>query len=224
MKSLNSVWSYPELTDSLSFLVERVNIRLRRVIRGASLWARQRALIKHNKLIATASKQINVKSESHRLIVHTAPLTLTSPSRLFLNMSKKFKLRYIWLVILLLLMAGIAKFYHYNYVANTRGQARTINLDGLREFVCKGRLPVDYFAEDQCGKRSIWIDPDWGITAYYSIYGVESKEEAQAIADFMVAARKKAGQERIPMNLEVYSLPRSQGNRYNNHKIFDKDL
>jgi hypothetical protein len=140
-------------------------------------------------------------------------------------MNKRIKPLYFYFAILLLLIAGIAKFYHYNYIANTRGQARTLRLTGLEEFVCKD-LPKRTIAHDPdyCGKRSIWVDPDWGVTAYYSIYGVEAKEEAQAIADFMVAARKRDGQEHIPINLEVYSLPRSQGNRYSNHKIFDKDL
>ena len=141
-------------------------------------------------------------------------------------MENIFKQRYIWGAILLLLIAGIAKFYHYNYVANTFGQARTIRLEGLRGFVCKGHLPDDDFAIDHCGKRSIWMDPDWGITAYYSIFGVETKEEAQAIADFMVEARRKSKQEHIPMNLTVYSLSRSEeGNTaFFKSKIFDQDL
>jgi hypothetical protein len=46
------------------------------------------------------------------------------------------------------------------------------------------------------------------------------------IADFMVAARKRDGQEHIPMNLTVYSLSRSEeGNTlFFKSKIFDKDL
>lgn len=124
----------------------------------------------------------------------------------------------------LMLLGGAAKFYHYNYVEHIRGQARTLRLPGLRELVCKGQA---YTAGqvDQCGKRSIFRDPDWGITAYFTIYGVESREEAEAIAKFMVEARNQSGQEHIPMNVQVYSTPRSEGpSRPSQYKIFDKDL
>jgi hypothetical protein len=116
------------------------------------------------------------------------------------------------ILLLLLLLGGVVKFYHYNYVANTRGQARALRLPGLHEFVCKG-IPYKSVEIDQCGKRSIYKDPDWGITAYFTIYGVETHEEAVAIAKFMVQARKNNGQEHIPINLQVYSVPRSAGNR-----------
>lgn len=127
-------------------------------------------------------------------------------------------------MVVLLLLGGAVKFYHYNYVANTKGQARSLRLPGLREFVCKGEVDK-VTAIDQCGQRSIYKDPDWGITAYFTIHGVESKEEAEAIAKFMVAARKQSGQERIPMNVQVYSIPRSAGtSRPSKYKIFDQDL
>ncbi len=123
-----------------------------------------------------------------------------------------------------LLLGGAAKFYHYNYVANTRGQARTLRLPGLKELVCKGE-PYKSGEVDQCGKRAIYGDPDWGVTAYTIIYGIETREEAEAIAKFMVEARKQSSQEHIPMNLLVYSIPRSAGSSHpSKYKIFDQDL
>lgn len=127
-------------------------------------------------------------------------------------------------LIVLLLLVSAAKFLHYNYVANTRGQARALRLPGLHEFVCKGdlRKPAEV---DECGKRSIYKDPDWGVTAYFTIYGIETREEAEAIAKFMVEARKQSGQEHTPINLEVYSVPRSAGtSRPSRYKIFDQNL
>jgi hypothetical protein len=141
-------------------------------------------------------------------------------------MNKRIKPLYLCFAILLLLIAGIAKFYHYNYIANTRGQARTLRLPGLTEFVCKDlpRHPLGNL--DHCGRRSIYADDDWGVTAYTIIFGIETKEEAQAIADFMVEARKKSKQEHIPMNLTVYSLSRSEEGytAFYKSKIFDQDL
>lgn len=127
---------------------------------------------------------------------------------------------------LLLLLGGAIKFYHYNYVANTKGQARFLKDSGLKEFVCKG-TSYQSAQVDQCGKRSIYGDADWGITAYMTIYGVESREEAEAIAQFMVDARKKSHQENIPINLQVYSVPRSAAPRSpvdTKYIIFNKDL
>ncbi len=116
----------------------------------------------------------------------------------------------LWASLVILLVIGVAKFYHYNYVENTPGQSRRLLMPGLKKFVCKGEVfkPTGI---DHCGKRSIWSDNDWGITAYVTIYGVETKEEAVEIAQFMNATRKKNEQERIPINLKVYSLPRSAG-------------
>jgi hypothetical protein len=52
-----------------------------------------------------------------------------------------------------------------------------------------------------------------------------SHEEAEAIAQFMVEARKKNGQENIPINLQVFSVPRSAGSsRPSQYKIFDQNL
>lgn len=134
--------------------------------------------------------------------------------------------QFIWAVVALLVIGGAVKFYHYNYVANTLGQARTLRLTGLKDFLCKGE-PFQSTKVDHCGKRAIYMDPDWGITAYYTIYGVESREDAAAIAQFMVEARKKNNQENIPMNLQVYSLPRSGGGNgpvSSSFIIYDKDL
>ena len=128
-----------------------------------------------------------------------------------------------WGALVLVILAGAAKFYHYNYVANTPGQARQLKLTGLRDFVCQGEL-YKPSGPDHCGKRSLWRDSDWGITAYESVYGVETVEEAQAIADFMVDARRRDRQNHIPMELEVFKYPRSQANSYSNTKIFQKKL
>lgn len=124
-----------------------------------------------------------------------------------------------------LLIGGVAKFYHYNYVAHTE-HARNLKLPGLHELICKGEVHKEG-ATDQCGKRGVYGDADWGVTAYFTIYGIESREEAEAIAKFMVRARKKNGQENIPINLQVYSVPRSAGNRGpvdTKYIIFEKDL
>lgn len=132
------------------------------------------------------------------------------------------RMRWVLLIGLsLLTLAGIAKFYHYNYVANTLGQARLLKLTGLREFVCRGES-YKSTAVDQCGDRSIWGDADWGVTGYLTIYGVQSEREARAIADFMADARRNDQQTNIPMDLEVFKLPRSRANSYKNIKIFHK--
>jgi hypothetical protein len=96
-------------------------------------------------------------------------------------------------VVATVLALGAAKFYHYNYFANTPGQARTLKLEGLRELVCQ-RSEYSAVDVDQCGKRSIYGTADWGVTAYFTIYGVESVEEAKSIFDFMRSARKRSGQ------------------------------
>ena len=125
-------------------------------------------------------------------------------------------------LIIVLLVCG-AKFYHYNYIEHTRGEARTLKDDGLRELVCKG-VAYKSGEVDQCGRRAIYGDADWGVTAYLTIYGVETLDEAEAIAKFLVEARKRNRQERIPIKLEVYSTPRSAGARPSAKKIFDKSL
>ena len=127
------------------------------------------------------------------------------------------------LLLVVLVVVGLAKFYHYNYVANARGQARTLKLPGLQEFVCKGK-PYIPAGVDQCGGRSIYMDPDWGVTAYFTVYGIETKAEAEALATFMLDSRVKSKQEGIPINLVIYSVPRSAGVRPNDFKILDGDF
>ena len=125
-------------------------------------------------------------------------------------MTKRLKIFITIALMLLVLIAGIAKFYHYNYVANTVGQARQLRLPGFHEYFCK-EVPVNPGSINQCGKRSIFKDSDWGITAYFTLYGVDTQQEAEAIANFMVNARKRNKQEHIPMNVQIYSVPRSAG-------------
>lgn len=127
-------------------------------------------------------------------------------------------------IVLALLVIGVTKFYHYNYIENTIGQARQLSFSGFREMVCQG-VPIQKGKIDQCGKRSIYGDADWGVTAYFTIYGIETKEEAQAIANFMVQARKESHQENIPMDVQIYSVPRSFGSSNPRpYKIFDQSL
>jgi hypothetical protein len=127
-------------------------------------------------------------------------------------------------IVLALLVISVGKFYHYNYIANTLGQARQLNLLGLREMVCQG-VPIQQGKIDHCGKRSIYGDADWGVTAYFTIYGIETEEEAQAIAHFMVQARKESHQENIPMNVQIYSVPRSFGSANpRQYKILDQNF
>jgi len=120
-----------------------------------------------------------------------------------------------------LAVAGAAKFWHYNYIAHTEN-ARNLRLPGLIEFVCKG-VPYDT-TKEACGNRSVWGEADWGITSYLTVYGIESKAEAEAIAGFLIDRRRQSGQEQIPINLRAYSTPRAEGREPKNAKIFDKDL
>ncbi|MDH4396613.1 MAG: hypothetical protein QE278_13120 [Limnobacter sp.] len=117
---------------------------------------------------------------------------------------------------------GLAYFIVYNFIANTPGQARELDLPGLREKVC-GEHKYLKGEVDQCGKRSIFGDADWGITAYITIYGVETEKEAQEIYEFMKTARKQAKQEGIPIHLTIYTLPKSVHLEANkSSEIFDK--
>jgi hypothetical protein len=78
---------------------------------------------------------------------------------------------------------------------------------------------------DQCVDRAIYKDSDWGVTAYFTIYGIQSRAEAEAIAKFMIDARKKNGQEKIPINLQVFSVSRSSGpSSPSQYKILDRDF
>lgn len=127
---------------------------------------------------------------------------------------------------LIILIACVAKFYHHNYIANTSGQAKKLRLPGFNEYFCKG-LPVNPGAIDQCGKRSIFKDSDWGITAYFTLYGVDTRAEAEAITNFMVDARIRNKQNHIPMNVQIYSVPRSAGGFgpvSKQYLIFNKDF
>lgn len=141
-------------------------------------------------------------------------------------MTKRFKMLTATALMLVVLIACVAKFYHHNYIVNTFGQARQLRLPGFNEYFCKG-VPDSPGAIDHCGKRSIYADGDWGITAYFTLYGVDTNEEAQAIANFMVAARKRNGQEHIPMNVQIYSVPRSAGGYGpvdKKYRIFNQDF
>lgn len=129
----------------------------------------------------------------------------------------------LWIALVLLLCYG--KYYHYNYIENERGQARTLRIEGLRDFVCQG-LEYKKGGVDHCGRRSIYGDADWGVTAYFMIYGIGSKEEAQAIAEFMKQKRKEGGQEGIPVNVEMYSMSRSEEGDgfFRQSKIFEQSF
>ena len=43
-------------------------------------------------------------------------------------------------LIVILLISGLIKFYYYNYVANIKGQARTLSFPGLEELICKAEV------------------------------------------------------------------------------------
>jgi hypothetical protein len=130
---------------------------------------------------------------------------------------------YVFLTSGLLAASAAGYFYWYNYVQNTPGQARTLRLPGLREFICKGDEYVSG-AINHCGNRSIYKDADWGITAYYDIYGIETKAEAELIAKFMAESRDNNRQQHIPIHLDVFSSPRSYGARPSDHMILSKDF
>jgi hypothetical protein len=121
-----------------------------------------------------------------------------------------FKPSTAWCLVALVSIVVAVKFYHYNYVQNTPGQAKTLKLPGLVDFLCKG-APHKSGQVDQCGIRSIYGDGDWGVTAYFTIYGVDTFDEAKSIAQYMERVRKESNQERIPISLQVYSVARSTG-------------
>ena len=91
-------------------------------------------------------------------------------------MKKSFKQKTFLTLALIATALFLIGFYYYNYVANHRGQARELNLPGLHAYVCKGAAHVAGHI-DQCGRRGIYRDADWGVTAYFTIYGVESRED-----------------------------------------------
>ena len=131
--------------------------------------------------------------------------------------------KYLFVGVILFFILGATKYWQYNYVENTIGQARTLKIKGLSNFFCRG-APLVSSNVDQCGRRSIYKDSDWGITAYFTIYGVETEAEAKSIAKFMIRAREKSPYDRIPINLVVYSSARSEGSRPRTHKILEQDL
>jgi hypothetical protein len=135
----------------------------------------------------------------------------------------KINFRKVGFFLLIIVASGSVGYFYYNYIQNTPGQARSLKLDGLIKEIC-GAADYKIERQDHCGARSIYSDADWGVTAYYEVYGVDSIEEARSIAAFIKFARASAGQSNIPINLKVYSLPRSQANRLNNHKILDQDI
>lgn len=89
-----------------------------------------------------------------------------------------------------------------------RENARSLRLDGLQEFLCKER------AYDRnmnvCGNRSFWFEADLGFTAYVTIYGINSRQEALGLATF-ISEKKKQNKQKIPVDLRVYSSARVAG-------------
>lgn len=99
----------------------------------------------------------------------------------------------------------VGYFYYYNNIKNQADQAKKLNITGLRDFICKQDL-YDSSKADQCGNKSIYKDADWGITAYYTIYGITNKDEAKSIINFIKNNRDKSN---VPISVEIYSSPRS---------------
>lgn len=91
--------------------------------------------------------------------------------------------------------------------SSAQENARNLKLPGLGAFICKG-VPYDSKLQS-CGPRSFWREADWGTTAYLTVYGVESKQEAEQIAQYIVEVRRLNKQERIPINVRIYSTPRT---------------
>jgi len=105
---------------------------------------------------------------------------------------------------------------------SSRENARNLRLPGLRELVCKG---VPYERQSQsCGDKSVWREADLGFTAYITVYGISSKDEAEQIALYVMKVRGQQGQDQIPVNLRVYSTPRALGREPKKFMILDKDL
>lgn len=102
-----------------------------------------------------------------------------------------------------------------------RENARLLRLDGLQEFVCAERPYVP--STNTCGNRSIWLEADSGLIAYVTIYGVESRWEAEQIAKFLTELKIK-NQQNIRVSLTIYSDARNKGREPSNSKIFEKAL
>jgi hypothetical protein len=105
---------------------------------------------------------------------------------------------------------------------NAQEHARNLRLPGLLELVCKG-VPYDSSSQ-ACGPRSLWKEADWGTKAYITVYGVESPQEADQIAQFVLERRRQNKQEHIRINLRVYSTPRAAGREPAHAKIFEKEF
>jgi hypothetical protein len=116
-------------------------------------------------------------------------------------------------------LIGLIAWYLYSNILNS-ANARNLKLPGLRDLVCNG---VPYEVQSgTCGNRALFSESDFGVTSYITIYGVDSREEAEQMAARIKAIRKENRQEDIPVNLRVYSSPRSSGREPSESKIYDK--
>ena len=100
--------------------------------------------------------------------------------------------------------------------------ARNIRLQGLKDVICKGTTYDP--AKDSCGERSYWLEADTGLIAYITIYGIQEKNEAVEISTFITKLRKSNQQEHIPINLKIFSSPRSLGRNPSDNLILNKDI
>jgi hypothetical protein len=142
------------------------------------------------------------------------PSKLTTPQPNPKLVSKGKRKTLICVLIAFIFSISYGYFYYYNNIANTRGQARELRLPGLRELVCEGRERNPSGSVDQCGNRSIYADSDWGVTRYFTIYGVSTETSALEIAEFMRQARSKNQQDHIPVDVKIYSHARSEINGF----------
>jgi hypothetical protein len=97
--------------------------------------------------------------------------------------------------------------------------ARNLRIPGLIVLVCNG-VPYDQKLQ-ACGQRSVWKEADWGTTAHITVYGVQSKDEAEQIAKFVEDTRSAERQQHIRVSLRIYSTPRSAGREPAATKLLD---
>jgi hypothetical protein len=103
-----------------------------------------------------------------------------------------------------------------------RMNARLLNLDIFQECVCKGR---QYNAGSNiCEERSVWLEADSGLIAYVTVYGVKTTTEAREIVEFLASEKKRNKQDDIPVDLTIYSTPRSIGRRPKESELFHKRI